>query len=66
MNDEQPDWMEAIRKDVHSLLAALTPQEAEALRAQFVIDDANRIPDDDEGTLRALARELAILKKKKL
>jgi DNA-directed RNA polymerase sigma subunit (sigma70/sigma32) len=65
MGDEKADWTEAIRSEVHSLLAALTPQEAKALRARFGIDDANRVADDEEGTLRALARELTMLKKKR-
>jgi DNA-directed RNA polymerase sigma subunit (sigma70/sigma32) len=65
MSDDKGTWAEAIRKDVHSLLAALTPQEAKALRARFGIDEANRVADDEDGTLRALARELAMLKKKK-
>jgi DNA-directed RNA polymerase sigma subunit (sigma70/sigma32) len=66
MDGKKGDWMEAIRKEVNSLLAALTPQEAEALRARFGTDDAIRVPDDEEATLRALARELAMLKKKKV
>jgi hypothetical protein len=54
--------MEAIRKDVHSLLAALTRHSAlgsESMRRRI------GSPNEDEGTLRALARELAILKNKK-
>jgi hypothetical protein len=44
MDDGKGNWMETIRKEVHSLLGVLTPRETKALRA--------------------LARELAILKKK--
>ncbi|MGA2563096.1 MAG: hypothetical protein ABSF96_05990 [Steroidobacteraceae bacterium] len=55
---------EAIRAKVHSLLAALTPQEAKALRAQFGIDEAGRAPDEEEVILRALARDLGVLQKK--
>jgi hypothetical protein len=37
-----------------------------ALCARFGIDDVNRVTDDEGGTLRALARELAMLKNKKV
>ncbi len=56
-------WTEAMRKEVHSILAALTPEEAKALRARFGMAAANQ--DEDEASLRALARQLSILKKSK-
>jgi hypothetical protein len=56
--------IEATRAEVHSLLAALTPQEAKALRARFGIDEVGRTPDEEEVFLRALARDLAVLQKK--
>jgi hypothetical protein len=56
--------IETTRAQVHSWLAALTPQEAKALRARFGIDDAGRTPDEEEVILRALARDLAVLQKK--
>jgi len=56
--------IEATRAQVHSLLAALTPQEAKALRARFGIDGVGTTSDEDEVILHALARELAILQKK--
>jgi hypothetical protein len=66
MSEDEAKRMETIRKDVHSLLAALTPQVAKALRARFgFIEATDRVADEDEGRLRALARELAILKNKK-
>jgi DNA-directed RNA polymerase sigma subunit (sigma70/sigma32) len=65
MSDNKSKSIEAIRKEVHSCLASLTPREARALRARFRIDEADRIPDEDERTLHALARELAMIKKKK-
>ena len=64
MSDEQRKSIEGIRKQVHSYLAALTPQEAKALRTRFGFSAAGR-PDEDEEPLRALARELARLKKKR-
>ena len=64
MDSGNADWMETIRKEVHSLLGALRPQEAKALRARFGIDDANRAVDDDDKELRALVYQLAKLKKK--
>jgi DNA-directed RNA polymerase sigma subunit (sigma70/sigma32) len=54
--------MEDIRKKVHSYLAALTPDEAKALRARFGLSK-DQSPDSDEEGLRALARHLATLKK---
>jgi DNA-directed RNA polymerase sigma subunit (sigma70/sigma32) len=65
MSDDKRKPMEATRKDFHSVLAALTPQQAKALRARFGIDTPGRTPDEEEGALRALARELAMLKRKK-
>jgi DNA-directed RNA polymerase sigma subunit (sigma70/sigma32) len=66
MREDEAKRMETIRDDVHSLLAALTPQEAKALRARLgIIEATDRVADEDEGTLRALARALAILKNKK-
>jgi DNA-directed RNA polymerase sigma subunit (sigma70/sigma32) len=64
VSDDKGTWAELMRTDVQSLLAALTPQQAKALRARFGIDEANRIADDDEATLRALAGEPAMLKGK--
>ena len=64
MSDEPGKLTDAIRKQVHSYLAALTPQEARALRARFGLSAAGR-SDEDEEPLRALARELARLKKKR-
>ena len=56
--------MEDIRKKVHSYLAALTPEEARALRARFGLSPMGQSPDTDEEALRALAGELTRLKKK--
>jgi len=66
MKHEEANLLGPIRKEVYSLQAALTPEEANALRARFGIDDANRVLDDEEGTLRAWARELAMLKRRKV
>lgn len=52
------------REQVFAWLAALTPQEAKALRARFGIDNPGRSPDEEELILHALARELAILQRK--
>jgi DNA-directed RNA polymerase sigma subunit (sigma70/sigma32) len=65
MTDEEHHSIEAIRKKVHSVLAALTPAEAKALRARFGIGTLDQAAAAEEGTLRALARELAMLRKKK-
>jgi DNA-directed RNA polymerase sigma subunit (sigma70/sigma32) len=56
--------MEDIRKKVHSYLAALTPEEAKTLRARFGLSPMGQAPDTDEEALRALAGQLARLKKK--
>ena len=64
MSDERGKSIDAIRKEVHSYLAALTPQEAQALRTRFGLSAAGG-SDEDEDPVRALARELARLKKKR-
>ncbi len=56
---------ESIRKEVHTLLAALTPAQAKALRARFGIKTMDPAVAEEGGTLRALARAIALLKKKK-
>ncbi len=57
-------WIAHLRNQVQSLLSTLSPGEAKALRARFGLDTP---PDeeDDEDSLRALARELTTLKKRK-
>lgn len=62
MPDDKIESMQAIRKVVHEYLASLTPAEAESLRARFGLD---KQPDAQESDLRALALELASLKKRK-
>jgi hypothetical protein len=61
MQNDKTKSMEAIRKMVHTHLMSLTPEEAKALRTRFGIE---RRKDADDGDLRALAGELARLKKK--
>lgn len=52
------------RDEVKSLLAFLTPQESKALRARFgIAEEADEDVADD--VLEAMARELAILRKKR-
>ena len=63
MNDDKLKAVEALRKEVHAALAALTPTQAKELRARFGLDPA---PTEDEERLRALARQLAMRKKPKL
>jgi DNA-directed RNA polymerase sigma subunit (sigma70/sigma32) len=65
MSDDKPKSVEAIRKEVRSVLEILTPAQAKALRSRFGIDKAEPSPHEEERALRALARELARLKKKK-
>ncbi len=64
MSDEERKPADALRREVISVLAALTPQEAKALRARFGIEPVGPGADVDEGAVRALARELATRKKK--
>ena len=60
-----PDrWIAHLRNQVQSLLSTLSPGEAKALRARFGLDTPPE-EEDDEESLRALARELAALRKKK-
>lgn len=65
MGEESNKAMEDLRKKVHSYLAGLTPEEAKALRARFGLSSTGQSPDTEEEALRALAGELAKLKKKK-
>ena len=62
MQDDEFESMDAIRKVVHTNLMSLTPEEAKALRARYKLDQGKDAEEDD---LRALARELASLRKKK-
>jgi len=55
---------DALRKQVHSYLTGLTPREAKVLRDRFGIDFGNQSEDEEEGSLRAAARELVKLMKK--
>jgi hypothetical protein len=64
MSAEKEQSADTLRNQVHSYLATLTPQEAKALRALFGLSAAGR-SDEDEEPIRALARELARLKKKR-
>ena len=57
-------WIAHLRKEVQSMLSSLSPGEAKALRARFGLDTPSE-EDDDEESLRALARELARLKQKR-
>ena len=61
MQDDEFESMDAIRKVVHTYLMNLTPKEAKALRARYKFGQGKDTDDD----LRALARELASLRKKK-
>jgi hypothetical protein len=63
MSNDKGRLAEGIRNEIHHLLAALTPQQAAALRSKFGIE-ADSVEDREEGDLRAFARELAKLKKK--
>jgi DNA-directed RNA polymerase sigma subunit (sigma70/sigma32) len=56
--------MRNARDEIRAVLASLTPEEAQALRARFQLDrDAGR--DKDEQELHAIALQLAALKRKK-
>ena len=65
MSNDKGKSAEGIRNEIHSLLAALTPQQAKALRSRFGIE-ADLVQDREEDDLRGIARELASVKKKKL
>jgi DNA-directed RNA polymerase sigma subunit (sigma70/sigma32) len=54
--------IEQLRRKVHTLLAALSPEERRQLRVRFGIT-REPLPDDD--VLTELARDLAVLKSKK-
>ena len=62
MHDGKLKSMEALRKEVHTHLMNLPPEEAKSLRARFRMEKGD---DAAESDLRALARELARWKKKK-
>jgi hypothetical protein len=64
MGQASKESMEELRKKVHSYLAALTPEEGRSLRARFGLSPMGQPSDPDEAALRALAGELAKLKKK--
>jgi hypothetical protein len=56
--------MSKAKDEIRAVLAALTPEEAQALRAKFQLDrDATGDKDDTE--LHAIALQLAALKSKK-
>jgi hypothetical protein len=63
-SEGKPTVARATRERLYSWLAALTPQEAKALRARFGIDKVRPTPDEEEVVLRALARNLAVWQKK--
>jgi len=53
-----------VPEQINSWLAALTPKEARILRARFGLDEPGQADDAAEVMLRALARDLAALRKK--
>jgi hypothetical protein len=57
--------IEQVRKEVHAALASLTPEQARTLRVVFRISSSGPTGDEEENTVRALARELAVLNLKK-
>ena len=66
MSNRLPDpWIAHLRKEVQSLLSTLSPGELKALRTRFGLGTQRPDEDDDEESLRALARELRALKKKR-
>jgi DNA-directed RNA polymerase sigma subunit (sigma70/sigma32) len=64
MTDDTPLLIEDLRKKVHTLLSGMTPVERKALRVRFGIDVPGMVGDDDD-SIRAIARILARLKKKR-
>lgn len=56
--------MKKAEKEIRALLAALTPEEAQALRARFHLD-RDVAADRGDADLHALALQLAALKNKK-
>ncbi len=59
MNDDKMKAAEAIRKQVNSVLRALSPTEAKALRIRFGIAWDGAYSEEEVEPPRALARELA-------
>jgi DNA-directed RNA polymerase sigma subunit (sigma70/sigma32) len=64
MNEKSHALLEAMRERVRTQLAALTPREAKALRVRFGLDTTDLTTSEEEEALRALAQELAMLKRK--
>ena len=64
MNQPQKS-IEELRKEVHDILASLSPREAQALKMMFQIKTANQRPDEEEASIRALLQELVALTAKK-
>jgi DNA-directed RNA polymerase sigma subunit (sigma70/sigma32) len=64
VSNDKVSPIESMRKVVHEVLATLTPQDAKVLRSRFGLYAAKPDSGADEGTLRALAREVAMFKKK--
>ena len=58
--------IEDLRKEVHAYLAALSPEEGRVLRARFSgLSPVGQSADTGEDAVRALAREIARVKKKR-
>jgi DNA-directed RNA polymerase sigma subunit (sigma70/sigma32) len=74
MNSKGSNLPSAARRDIHNVLAKLTPREAAQLRRRFGISRSGKLegrhdePKDvsDDSQLREIARYLVALKKKKL
>jgi hypothetical protein len=56
--------MSKAKDEIRAVLAALTPEEAQALRAKFQLD-RDAAGDKDDSELHAIALQLAALKNKK-
>lgn len=56
--------MSKAKDEIRALLAALTPEEAQALRARFQLD-RDTAGEKDDAELHAIALQLAVLKNKK-
>ena len=65
MTDKNQESIEALRKEVHTIIASLSPRDAQVLQARLNMRLANQSNEAEESTLNALLQELVRSKLKK-
>ena len=65
MNDDENVPKEVVEREVRLHFAGLTPEQVKALRVRFGLDAPGLDARGEERALRALAKELAVLKRTK-